>query len=319
MRRELRDFVVVKVRSVFKDETMYEGHNKAKIFQDVTFNPQKHINNCGIVETTPVDLSREPIYWKNTGIPAYHEDPPYEYRSMEDIQMTVKPGTKVYFNYNVLVPNIHDKLYNHRYVGKDYEEDPITGEMIEWLYFKVKYSQIFCMVEYVKTNAHYKDFSWYFEKHLTKATLPVLAGVDDDEVPTEETRYEYNGNMYQKVTTMIGSWVFVEPDKQTWDDISTPIPETEFGLPKLDPKTGKMIMKPKDQWLVSKAQPQNKYLFGWVRHVDHPLKGDEKELEVGDYVMYRPNTDTPVDIEDKTFHRMIQANVAAKFPLNQTV
>lgn len=311
MRRELRDFVVVKVRSVFRDESVYEGHNKSKIFMDVTFNPQKHINNCGIVVSTPVDLSREPIYFKNTGIPAYNEDPPFDFRSMEDIVMKVKPGAKVYFNYNVLVPNIHDKLYNHRYAGKDYEQDPLTGEMVEWLFFRVKYSQIFCMVEYDKVNVHSKDFSWYFEKHLIKFT----GTTDPGEAP--ENRYDYEGNLYRKTITMIGSWVFVEPDKQTWDDISIPVPETEFGLPKLDPKTGKPIFKPKDQWIVKKSQPGNRYLFGWVRHVDDALKGDEKNLEAGDYVMYRPNADTPVDVEGMTFHRMIQENIAGKFPMKQ--
>lgn len=319
MRKELREYVVVKVRDIFKDKHEFDGKSKLQIFYDVTHNPQKFTNNCGIVVSTPVDLSREPIYWFATGNPRYAENPPYEFRSSEDIAMEIKEGSKVYFHYNTLLPNSHEGMFNHRYVGHEYEEDPITKEMINWLYFRVKYNQIFCMVEFQKTNKLHKDFDWSMEKRLIKTSLVPAGDHDDDQQAEPEERFEFEGNIYARTITPIGSWTLVEPDQEDWDDISIPIPEMEYGLPKIDLKTGKPIMKPKDQWILKKAMPGNQYLKGWVRHCGTPLKGDKKEIFNGVYCMYRPNTDTSIEIEGTTYHRMLQSNIVAIFPTKHTV
>ena len=317
MRQELRDFVVVKVRSVFKDESSFQGHDMRAIIMDVTFNPQRHINTCGIVHSVPVENHRDPIYFKATGIPRSDKDK-MVFRSSADIPMDIKVGSKVYFHYNVLVPDSHKEIYNHRYMGKEYEEDPVTGQMVEWLYFRVRYRSIFCMVEFEKTNKHSKDFTWYYEKHMNRMEVPLSVNDDDEEQNAKhEVRYEYQGSIYKKNITMIGSWTLVKPDEETWEDISEPVMEMEFGLPVIDPITQKVKFKPKSEWILKKMMPTNKYLFGTVQHVGKPLNGDILEVEPGLYVMYRPSTDTEVEIEGDTYHRMIQSNISAKFPIKK--
>lgn len=309
MRKELRDFVIVKVRSVFKDETMYKGYDGQKIFIDVTFDPQRHTNNCGYVASVPVNLCREPIYFRATGLPRYAEKPPMEYRSMADIEMEIQDGDKVYFNYNTLLPDTHEEIYNAWYVGHEYVEDE-DGQLVNWLYFKVKYSQIYCAIRYEKTNPHYKDFDWKMESKLIASKLEVENEIVD--------RYQFEDNVYRKTVQMIGSWVFIEPDKETWESISIPVAEVEHGLPVLD-LNGKPKFKPQDEWILKKPMPENKYLFGWVRHVGTPLRGDFLEIAPGLHVMYRPFTNTAIEVEGVEYHRMLQSNVVAKFPYKKAI
>lgn len=107
----------------------------------------------------------------------------------------------------------------------------------------------------------------------------------------------------------IGGYCLVDPDMETWEDISIPVPEVGTdGKPLLN-TLGEVINKPKDQWLVRKAMPGNKYLVGFVRHVGSPLKGDKREVEVGDRILYQRYADWTVNIEGKDYFVIKQRHI----------
>lgn len=101
----------------------------------------------------------------------------------------------------------------------------------------------------------------------------------------------------------IGSWVLVEPDYETWDDI---LIETYSHL---RDKDGRPLLKPKDQWIQKKVEPSYHYLKGFVRHVGTPLKGDKREVNPGDKIVYRKNADWKVQIEGKEYFAIRQRHI----------
>jgi len=301
----LRDYCIVKVNKIFKDETNFTGVNGMKILMDVTFDPNKYTNCSGWVVSTPRILSRVPLIWKAYGIPAYHDSPKFDYMSVADIQMEIEVGDKVYFNYNCILPDLHTTLYNSDWICSVKEEE--NGKLVEYQYFRIKYSSIYAAVRYERINQAAKPFKWWMESSLKPVQL---AG---------EALYELDScSHYRKKVVMIGSWVFVEPDKETWDDISIPIPETLNGV-QLVNSDGTPRMKPKEQWLVTKVAPDYRYLMGWVRFIGSPLKGCKCELSDGMYVMYRPNTDTSIEFEGVEYHRMLQYNVTGYIPYKKAM
>lgn len=307
----IRDFCIVKVKDVFKDETNFEGANGMKILMDTTFNPQKYTNNCGIVESIPIAMTREPIEFGYHGVPKYHENAPMVFKTNQEIQREVRVGDKVYFNYNALKPDHHERLYNSRYLYRKAEPDE-NGKMHNYLCFRITYNQIFAAVRYEKTLSSYADFDWRIEKKLKPFS------VMESDSHRSEDRYEYDGNIYKKTVQMIGSWTFIEPDVESWEDILVPVPETLNGVPVLD-HLGRKVMKPKDQWIQTKLYPQTSYLSGWVRYVGSPLIGNVKELEEGMYVHYRPGADTVCSFEGKDYHRMMQTRVVGYVPYKKAI
>jgi hypothetical protein len=118
-------------------------------------------------------------------------------------------------------------------------------------------------------------------------------------------------HIYKKEITMIGSYVLIEPDKETWEDISIPTAVVVNGkiLMELDGKTPKM--RPKEEWIVVKSMPTEKYLMGWVRFTGSPLKGDRAFLKPGMYVHFQRHADTKMMFEGKEYFRMRQRHVFA--------
>jgi co-chaperonin GroES (HSP10) len=127
---------------------------------------------------------------------------------------------------------------------------------------------------------------------------------------------ERNGELFPNAT-----WVLVEPDMETWEDILVPIPE-------IDPLTGRQkivitkklingIMKtiqepkwiPKDKWIQTKQAPEAKLLKGFIHAVGDPLKGDERDLKKGDHIIFRNLADFEVEIGDKKYYLMKQRNI----------
>ena len=107
---------------------------------------------------------------------------------------------------------------------------------------------------------------------------------------------------------MIGSYVFVEPDMETWEDISIPIPETVNGKILLQPD-GSPKLKDKKYWLVTKSMPAERYLRGWVRYSGTPLKGDKEFVQPGMYVYFQRHSDTKIRFEGFDYFRMRQRHI----------
>jgi co-chaperonin GroES (HSP10) len=91
---------------------------------------------------------------------------------------------------------------------------------------------------------------------------------------------------------MVGSYVLMTPITEDWEDILLP---TYYNI------GGEKHLKPKDKWIATKSKPENKYLQAIIEAVGDPLKGDALELSKGDRVIYSPESDWPVYIQDKEY------------------
>lgn len=111
----------------------------------------------------------------------------------------------------------------------------------------------------------------------------------------------------------IGSYTLIEPDMETWEDISVPTYSNIKG------KDGKPMLKPKEQWLVKKVAPGAKYLLGFVRHVGTPLKGTECDVQAGDRIIYRRMADWRNIVEGKEYYAILHRHIVGKFVDGQPV
>lgn len=310
--RMLKEHIVVKVPSIFIDESRYTGVDDRKIIMFVYQNPEQHVRNYGIVVSVPLSLPPLPMIPQYVGAPGYHERPRVAYKKVSDIKQQIQVGDKVYFHWNCLLPDKNTgsgSAYNKQYLFS--EPEMVNGQQVTYHYFRVKYELIHAAVRYHVANKLSKPFEWYMEDRLKPITSTAYG-------PTMSTMHVYTENgqdhVYEKEVQMIGSWVFIEPDMESWDDILIPVPETIGGRPLLD-ENGQVKLKPKDQWLATKVQPTEKYLRGWIKYVGSPLHGDEATFSEGMYVFFRPKADTKTDFEGKPYFRMYQRNIVAYDPL----
>lgn len=113
------------------------------------------------------------------------------------------------------------------------------------------------------------------------------------------------------VTIPVGSFVLCDPDWESWDEISRPTPVTLNGKPVLN-KDGTKMMKPKEQWLVTKVAPGYQFLKAFVRVLGTPLRGDKCEIAVGQKIWYRRNADWMVKIEGKDYFAIRQRHIIGR-------
>jgi len=305
----LREHIIVKVSSIFNEETSYKGVGGKTIILDTSFNPERHLRDWGIVVSVPVELYETPLMQDHVGAPAYQDDAydPMPYKKVSDIELEIREGDKVYFHYNCLKPDMAHmqyNKYNHFHLFSKKEAD---GQV--WHYFRVKYELVFAVIRYLPTNTAVTPLDIVDEPSLAPVTLP-------DESGNMITVYRMTDRFgaeqtYLKEVIMIGSYVFIEPDKETWKDISIPIPETINGVPVLN-SDGTPLMKPEDQWLVAKSEPGDKYLRGWIVHIGSPLKGDRSIGHRGDYVYFQRYTNTSMQFEGKRLFRLRQRHVVGR-------
>jgi hypothetical protein len=309
----LHEFAIVKVPTIFNDETKFKGLDGRQIMMNILHNPERHIRTYGIVTAVPETLTPTPLASDYTSAPAYHDKPAnrrIEWKTCQDIHLEVQVGDKVYFHWNCLLPDIQGgSRYNimHMYNLKEVE----NGKEVLYYYFRVKYSLIYAAVRFEKINAGVRDFQWWMEPELKLMTTDL---VDDHGEAKKVTRMTYTDmagdiHSYAKKIIPIGSYVIVEPDKETWRDISIPVFATGANGKVILGKDGMPQLLPEDKWIVTKEQPGLKYLQGWVKHVGTPLKGDKPFLEVGTYVMFQVHTNTIVTFEGEECFRMLQRHV----------
>ena len=294
----IREHIIVKVPSVFFDESRYKGVDGKQLFMDVTYNPGEHVRNYGIVVSVPEEMSGYPIITNPIGRPAYHDNPTFDWKTCEDIAMEIKEGDKVYFHYNCLLPDQADQKWNKLYLYSLKEGDKT------YHYFKVKYELVFAVVRMEPLNAATKAWEWRLEAdlkpHIHNGTDQLLYYTDL--MGTDQ--------IYRKRVIMIGSYVMVEPDMETWEDISIPTPEVVDGKVLLNPD-GSQRLKPKEQWIVTKQMPGERYLVGWVRHTGTALRGDREFLKPGMYVAFQKFANTKMRFEGFTYFRMRQRHILA--------
>jgi hypothetical protein len=296
----LKEYVVVKVRSLYNDRVAI-GKDGVKIIVNTDYNPERHTSVSGIVVSVPKVLPKVPIASDTVGMPAYYENTPYTWKTAADIEMDVRVNDKVYFHYNCLLQDTHENPYNNFYLYS--KKERWGDEVVPMHYFRVKYELVFAAVRYKPMNSLISEFSWDQEE-----SLEIRSFGQEPLYQVGETQ-----GFYHKEVVMIGSHVFVEPDMETWEDVSVPVFESLNGVPVYG-HDGRPVLKPKDKWIVTKSRLGHKYLCGWVRHTGKPLKGDRDNLKEGMYVYFRPLTDTIIRFEGKDYFRMRQRHISAYVP-----
>lgn len=167
--------------------------------------------------------------------------------------------------------------FEYRYVS-DVSQDLQIGDRI---YF---HFNTIVMRNCVKEEGVHPNRTWYFKVSYEQ----ILCAVRDGKI------------------IPISSYVLVDPDFESWDDILVPV------MSLLKDADGNFIPKPKDQWLQKKVQPEYKYLTAYVRHVGSPLNGDKCEIEAGQKIWYRRNADWMNTIEGKDYFAIRQRHIVAK-------
>lgn len=105
----------------------------------------------------------------------------------------------------------------------------------------------------------------------------------------------------------VGAHVLIDPEVETFEDVSVPT-----FYPFIDDKTGKPKIRPKEEWLLKKAFPENMDRHGKVMHIGKPLRGDINVLSVGDRVLYKLKIKNLFTIEDKKYIVLRQDKIIAK-------
>jgi len=303
--RIARDYAVVKVYSLLRKATKILGEDGKRIELDVTHDPNRYTQTNGIVVNLPGDFSGVPIAQNAKGLPKYYEYPEPEWKRTCDILPEVRIGDKVYFHWSCIAPPSHKpwESFGQNYLGSLKEKH--GDKEVTAYYFKIKYELIFCAIRYIPANAGTEKWDWQKEPLLQKVERSA-DNSDDIELSCLGELYRDNDNLYCKQIIMIGSYVFIEPNMETWEDIQHPVQAVGADGKLLTDAGGNPIYKPKSEWLYTKANPGEKSLQGWVRYIGNPLIGDERLVEVGDYVHFINKATAKVEFEGKEYFRMRQ-------------
>lgn len=105
---------------------------------------------------------------------------------------------------------------------------------------------------------------------------------------------------------MQGDWCLVEPNVETWEDISIPTPVILNGKPMTNPD-GSVRMRTKEEWIVKKSQPENKPLEAFMRYFS-PFC----DLQQGDKIIYNYGANWPVKVEGVEYFAVQRDDILCK-------
>lgn len=167
--------------------------------------------------------------------------------------------------------------YEYKYLS----DIPLEIEVGDRAYF---HFNTFVGKNIIKIDGVHPNRTWYFKCRVDQVICVVR---EEKIIPTS-------------------TYVLIEPDMETWDDILVPTYSNIMG------KDGKPQLRPKDKWLVRKVAPEKKYLLGFVKHVGSPLKGETCDLQPDDHIVYRRLADWVNKIEGRPYFAILQKYIMAK-------
>ena len=136
------DYCVVRLPELLKEESKFKGTEGKKLLIDASYHPEKHVCNNGELLSVPNKLSQKvPFAMNAVGPPIYFQMCPDEVIWLDAVQITLKPGDKVYFHHNII-------MWAMRGEGMLKEEKKQDGTKEYFL--KIRYDLIFCAVRYGK-------------------------------------------------------------------------------------------------------------------------------------------------------------------------
>lgn len=247
------------------------------------------LDTAHINDTTIERYANKRIYGKVLAVPRRFSDsvielidpgspPPRKYMSGEMIQNKLNQGYKDYSNRNYNCSTFDD----FESVTMADRAETLDVQRFDKVYFDPRMTEDFNLLGSFKGNFLYKC-------HIDSIICVVRKG---------------------RIIPQ-GKWCLVEPDMESWDDILIPIPVVGADGKAMVDDQGNPVMKPKEQWLATKAQPKARALRGFIRYPRQPKLND------GDRIVYaKMASDTDgewlMKIEDKEYYVIEQQDVIAK-------
>jgi hypothetical protein len=155
-------------------------------------------------------------------------------------------------------------------------------------------------------------FSWmatYDKKNLVARTAP-------DQKGNESFIFRVSYDLIYcairgKEVIMIGGNVMVDPIMETMDSIFVP---TYYPF---KDRTGKPMLRPKNEWIQKKVAPEHIDREGIVAHVGDPIKGEFCYIRPGMKVIYKPSLKSMLDIEGKKYFIVPQNQILCYEPISE--
>lgn len=143
---------------------------------------------------------------------------------------------------------------------------------------------------YISVEGRHPNRTWYIKVRYDRVFCTVRAG---------------------KIIPIQG-YSFIRPNFESWEDILKPVPVIVNGKPMTN-KDGSQMFKPKDQWIAVKSAPTHKFLEGFVEHIGTPLRGEKRECEVGQKILYTRNADWLQECEGHNYFTVLQRHLIGRF------
>jgi co-chaperonin GroES (HSP10) len=252
MLQPIEDYFVVEVERLYEDTKTKSGIillNAAWI-DDGDMDRNEHKRIYGKVISVPKSFSDRAFRAVDEGMPSYRK-----FIGHDDIVDKINRGYRNH-DHKSYYPSTFDAYDVVTYADIAKQVDVKEGDVI---YFDPKITE----PENKVGKNHYQllpnDIFCVMRDWLTLA--------DGDSIPVGQKQQE-------KQIAMQGEWVFVKPNMETWEEITT--------------KSG-IIMKP---------QPDKKWLEGVVAHTKH------EHLRVGQRIVYLPNADCEIKVGEEKFYVM---------------
>lgn len=242
----------------------------------------KAFQNFIIFKTT--ELFNDKVSYKGIGGVELYIDPSFDpakhvriYGEVVSVPVRMSPTIPISQESRGL-PSYHGVApYHYKYLS-DIEQEVQVGDRIYFHFNTIKQKN------FVQVDGKHPDRTWYIKVRMDQVFCVVRDG---------------------KIIP-IGGHTLIEPDWESWEDIQIPT------YSELKDKDGNPLLKPKDQWIVTKSAPGYRYLKGFVRHVGSALKGDKCEVREGQRIWYHRNSDFLVKIEGKDFFVIKQRHIIAR-------
>src|SRR5690348_16060802 len=97
-----QNYLVFKTDKLFEDKCKAKGINGRELVFDPGFDPQRHSRIYGEVISVPNFLSTFPLMQEHRGVPSYHEQAPFSFKYLSDVEMEVRPGDRIYYHFNTM-------------------------------------------------------------------------------------------------------------------------------------------------------------------------------------------------------------------------
>lgn len=275
----IQDYYTVEIESRYNEAKTKSGIiliNTAWI-DDRDMDRNEHKRIYGKVIAVPEIFSDNPYRAIDDGMPAYHK-----YVGHDDIVDRMNRG---YTNHSdkAYYPSTFEKYDTVTMADLSELVDVKVGDKV---YFMPMATEDENMLLKEKDREVYRisvtDLICVVREDEKRGNLEWSGEHMNSEVVFKDDKQNGQVRVLNKEIITQGEWVLIKPKMETWDEITTPA------------------------GIIMKSAPDKKWLEGTVAHSHH------EHCKVGDHIVYLPNADAPVKIEDEDYFVMPVQDVIGK-------